>query len=74
MIIGVWLNVYALFKKLTGGHCDIPIEGLYFAFFIYFSFLVLFFNFFRNAYLKNTPSVVKICGGVFLTAPGKKKI
>jgi len=72
MITGVWLNVYALLKKLWGGSCDVPMEGLCFAFFIYFTFFVLFYNFFTNAYLKKKPSVVKVCGGVFITAGMKK--
>jgi elongation of very long chain fatty acids protein 6 len=71
MLVGVWLNIYALVKKVAGGKCDVPTEGLCFAFFLYFTFFVLFFNFFRNAYMKKKPSMVKICGGVVLTA-GKK--
>jgi elongation of very long chain fatty acids protein 6 len=70
MCVGVALNAYALAKKLRGGTCDVPMEGLCFAFFIYFTFFVLFFNFFRNAYLKKKASVVKVCGGVVLSAGG----
>jgi elongation of very long chain fatty acids protein 6 len=68
MIAGVWLNVYALVKKLNGGSCDTPLEGLYFALSIYFSFFVLFTNFFVKAYLKKENSAVKLCAGVELNS------
>ena len=68
MVVGVWINVYALMKKLNGGTCETPTEGLYFAFIIYFSFLVLFANFFVKAYLKKENSAVKICSGVELNS------
>lgn len=68
MITGVWLNIYALVKKMSGETCETPMEGLCLAFFIYFTFFVLFFNFFRNAYLSKQSAMVKVCGGVELTS------
>jgi elongation of very long chain fatty acids protein 6 len=68
MIAGVWINVYALMKKLNGGSCDTPTEGLYFALLIYFSFFVLFANFFVKAYLKKENSAIKVCAGMELNS------
>lgn len=52
MFLGVFLNVYALIKKLVGRKCDVETETLAFAFFIYISFFILFLNYFKRSYLR----------------------
>jgi elongation of very long chain fatty acids protein 6 len=54
MVFGVYINVSAYFLKRSGGNCDISDENLNFAFLMYFSYLILFSNFFYQTYLSPT--------------------
>ena len=51
MVFGVYINVSAYFLKKSGVSCDISEENLNFAFLMYFSYLILFSNFFYQTYL-----------------------
>lgn len=54
MAIGIFVNVVAALE-LYSGHkqqCRVTPENIYFSFLLYISFFVLFFIYFKNAYLK----------------------
>ncbi|KAI1714522.1 GNS1/SUR4 family domain-containing protein [Ditylenchus destructor] len=52
MIIGVSIGVTIYRIKSSGGECQQTWSNLYFSFAIYFSYFLLFCNFFYHAYLK----------------------
>jgi elongation of very long chain fatty acids protein 6 len=52
MVIGIYVNTYALLKKNKGGFCRVSYENIYWSFFMYFTFFILFSNFFVNRYLR----------------------
>ena len=54
MVFGVYINVSAFMTKRRGENCDISDENLNFAFLMYFSYLILFSNFFYQTYLSPT--------------------
>lgn len=51
MVFGVYINVSAYLIKRSGGECEISQQNLNFAFLMYFSYLILFSNFFYHSYL-----------------------
>ena len=60
MIVGVLVNVYVSMRIKTGWYCDGMVETTYFyvlmSFAMYFSYFVLFANFFYIAYMKKSES------------------
>jgi len=52
MVVGVWVNVHSLSVKMGGGECNRQYRDIYIALGMYFSYFILFANFFRNVYLK----------------------
>jgi len=52
MIGGVLIAVGVARIKASGGYCQQTWENLYFSFILYFSYFLLFCNFFYHAYLK----------------------
>ena len=54
MVFGVYINVSAYLLKRSGGHCDISYDNLNFAFIMFFSYLILFSNFFYQSYISPT--------------------
>lgn len=52
MVIGIVVNTVAYFKKARGDECHITEENIKWSFLMYFSYFILFFNFFYHAYLK----------------------
>lgn len=57
MVVGVYVNFYALMKKNRGEYCRVSYENIYWSFIMYFTFFTLFTNFFINRYLKRLPRV-----------------
>ena len=65
MVVGVYINVSAFLIKRRGEtYCDISDQNLNFAFTMYLSYFILFFNFFYHSYISpkkkttdNTPDV-----------------
>jgi len=56
MVIGVYINVSAFLIKRKGEKfCDISDQNLNFAFSMYLSYFVLFFNFFYHSYISPKP-------------------
>lgn len=56
MVVGVWVNGHAYTVKSAGQRCDVSYANIYWSFLLYLSFFILFFQFFRNAYLKKGSS------------------
>lgn len=57
MVIGIYINCTVFLKKQRGEECDVSDKNLQFAFSMYFSYFILFFNFFYHSYIspkKNT--------------------
>lgn len=52
MVAGVLIGVFIYFFKSNGGKCQQTWTNLYFSFTIYFTYFLLFCNFFYHAYLK----------------------
>jgi elongation of very long chain fatty acids protein 6 len=53
MVVGILIALNAYRIKIGGGHCQQTFDNLYFSFTIYFTYFLLFCNFFYNAYLKS---------------------
>lgn len=51
MIIGIFVNTVAYYKKKRGDPCDISDENIKWSFLMYFSYFLLFFKFFYDAYI-----------------------
>jgi hypothetical protein len=51
MVFGIYVNTVAYMKKRRGEHCDVSDENITWSFIMYFSYFVLFFNFFYKAYI-----------------------
>lgn len=68
MVIGVSIGVYIYFLKSSDNDCQQTWSNLYFSFTIYFTYFLLFCNFFYHAYLKRNNrykaqnSIVKVNG------------
>lgn len=56
MVIGVYINVSAYVLKWQGEYCEISDENLNGSFVIYFTYLILFSNFFYRTYMMPTKS------------------
>lgn len=52
MIVGVSIGVFIYFFKSNNGKCQQTWTNLYFSFTIYFTYFLLFCNFFYHSYLK----------------------
>ena len=52
MVGGVLIAIGVARIKASGGYCQQTWENLYFSFILYFSYFLLFCNFFYHAYLK----------------------
>lgn len=52
MVVGVYVSVYAWSKKNNDGYCRVTYENIFWSLFMYFSFFLLFSNFFINRYIK----------------------
>ena len=63
MIVGVLINVYIFWHVGTDWHCDGKLEKTYhyisLSFAMYFSYFVLFANFFYRTYIKKPPAGAK---------------
>ena len=53
MIAGCFVNYIAYQTKLSNGICNISDDNIKYSSLMYFSYFVLFFNFFINAYIYN---------------------
>jgi len=51
MIFGIYVNCLAYMKKRRGEACDVTDENITWSFIMYFSYFLLFFHFFYNAYI-----------------------
>ena len=51
MIFGIYVNTIAYYKKQRGESCDVSNENIKWSFIMYFTYFVLFFHFFYEAYL-----------------------
>jgi len=51
MVFGIYVNCVAYFKKQRGEHCEISDENIKWSFIMYFTYFLLFFHFFYNAYI-----------------------
>lgn len=60
MIIGVVIGITTYYLKSNGVSCQHKWTNLYFSFLIYFSYFLLFCNFFYHAYLKRNNRYVKL--------------
>jgi elongation of very long chain fatty acids protein 6 len=54
MIIGIFVNLTAYYKKKRGEECAVSDENIKWSFIMYFSYFLLFFHFFYNAYIANS--------------------
>lgn len=54
MVVGIFVNIVGAFQLYTGrgSDCRVTPQNIYFSFILYLSFFLLFFHYFRNAYLK----------------------
>ena len=57
MIFGIFVTLYALNRKSNGHKCMTPYSVLYWALALYFSYFILFVNFFIHSYLKSSKAV-----------------
>jgi elongation of very long chain fatty acids protein 6 len=55
MIIGIYVNSIAYSKKKRGEYCGVSDENITWSFIMYFSYFLLFFHFFYNAYIAPSP-------------------
>ncbi|GAB6032158.1 hypothetical protein CHUAL_010810 [Chamberlinius hualienensis] len=53
MVLGCYVNIRSYQYKASGEHCDVSDNNLILSFLMYFSYFILFSNFFYNAYFKN---------------------
>lgn len=51
MFIGILINTLAYLRKSRGEECHISYENIQWSFLMYFSYFILFFNFFYKAYI-----------------------
>ena len=51
MVFGVYINVSAYIIRENGGECDISYDNMKWSFLMYFTYFLLFFNFFYKTYL-----------------------
>lgn len=58
MVVGIFVNLVGGYQLYigNGSNCRVTHENIYFSFLLYFSFFLLFFHYFHNAYLKKTKS------------------
>lgn len=54
MIVGIFVNLTAYSRKNRGLSCEVSYENIFWSFAMYFSYFLLFFNFFKNAYLNKS--------------------
>ena len=59
MIWGIFLNLSVYTAKNSGRSCNVTYQNLYAAAFMYFTYFLLFFNFFYKVYLKNSRASAK---------------
>lgn len=57
MVVGIFVNTLAYFKKNRGERCETTYENIYWSFFMYFTYFLLFFQFFCNAYLVKSSKI-----------------
>jgi elongation of very long chain fatty acids protein 6 len=62
MVVGVTVNVYSYFVRLSGNACDRSDKEIYGALAMYASYLVLFGNFFYQTYMAEKPGRPGISG------------
>ena len=51
MVFGVYINVNAYLIRGRGEYCDISYDNMRWSFLMYFTYFVLFFNFFYKTYI-----------------------
>ena len=51
MVFGVYINISAYFIRERGEYCDISYDNMKWSFLMYFTYFVLFFNFFFKTYI-----------------------
>ena len=51
MVFGVYINISAYMIRGRGEYCDISYDNMKWSFLMYFTYFVLFFNFFYKAYI-----------------------
>ena len=59
MVVGIYVNTIAYIKKNRGERCDTKYSNIYWSFIMYFSYFLLFLNYFYHAYVRK-PSNAKI--------------
>jgi elongation of very long chain fatty acids protein 6 len=55
MIWGIYLNYFVISTKLAGRNCSVSQRNIVANFFMYFTYFLLFSNYFYHAYLKKSP-------------------
>jgi len=60
MIIGIIINTLAYRKKARGDECHIRDENIKWSFLMYFSYFLLFFNFFYKAYISKPKAKLSV--------------
>ena len=58
MMIGFYVAIYELAMKLTGSPCKITLGESVFSFSVYFSYFLLFLNFFIRTYFQSTKKTI----------------
>jgi elongation of very long chain fatty acids protein 6 len=69
MVFGIYVNTVAYMKKRRGEACDVSDENIKWSFIMYFSYFLLFFNFFYNTYI--SPKNKKRTGQAPVSSNGK---
>ncbi|PIK57593.1 putative elongation of very long chain fatty acids protein 6-like [Apostichopus japonicus] len=73
MVFGVYINIYAYIELLNSRPCNNNLSSIYFSFVMYFSYVVLFANFFCQNYMaKQNHSGKVYTNGVNLTGTKKE--
>lgn len=59
MVVGLFVNILAVYKKNRGEKCEVSYENIYWSFIMYFTYFLLFFHFFINAYFTKSITSTK---------------
>ena len=79
MVVGMWANIYALYALNSGYQCGTTYANINISFLMYFSYFLLFVQFFYKAYFSKSPAAGKsngavVSNGVHVNGSTKKEL
>jgi elongation of very long chain fatty acids protein 6 len=64
MVFGIYINCVAWYQIKSGAACHVSVENIVWSFIMYFSYFLLFFKFFYDAYLAGPkPKKLEVANG-----------